>query len=75
MIMDCKQCTEDLTAYLDGELSPADSAQVQSHLAACASCADELRSFQEAADFVESHKRELKPASWIMERCARSDIG
>ena len=66
MIMDCKQCTENLTAYLDGELSPADSSQVHSHLAACTSCADELSSLREAADFIESHRRELKlrPGSW-----------
>jgi hypothetical protein len=70
MIMDCKQCTEDLTSYLDGELSPSDSAQVKSHLAACTSCADELRSFEQAADFVESHKRELTlhPGSWSVVR-------
>jgi len=66
MIMDCKQCTEDLTAYLDGELGPIDSDRVKSHLAACASCSDELRSFKQAADFVGSHKRELnlRPGLW-----------
>jgi anti-sigma factor RsiW len=64
--MDCKQCAEDLTAYLDGELSPNDSAQVKSHLAVCASCADEMRSFERAADFVETHRLELslRPGSW-----------
>ena len=64
--MDCKRCTEDLTAYLDGELSPADSEQMHSHLATCATCADELRSFQEAAGFLDAHKRELglRLGSW-----------
>ena len=57
--MDCKRCTEDLTAYLDGELSPADSAQVRSHLITCSACTDELRGLQQAADFIESHAREL----------------
>jgi anti-sigma factor RsiW len=70
MIMDCRQCRDDLTAYLDGELNPADSAEVRSHLETCTSCADELRSFQHAADFVESHKRELElsPGSWNLVR-------
>lgn len=68
--MDCKQCTEDLTAYLDGELSAVDSAQVKSHLAACASCAGEFRSLEQAANFVESRKRELnlRPGSWNVVR-------
>ena len=64
--MNCRQCTDSLTAYLDGELSPTDSAQVRSHLEICASCAAELSGFQEAAAFVESHKRDLdiSPESW-----------
>jgi anti-sigma factor RsiW len=55
-----------LTAYLDGELSLAESAGVRSHLDGCAACADELGRLQEAADFIGSHIRELAlgPASW-----------
>ena len=68
--MDCKQCTEDITAFLDGELSAAESELVRSHLSICASCAEELRSLREAADFIESHKRELEPraGSWNLVR-------
>jgi hypothetical protein len=64
--MDCKRCSEDLTAYLDGELSPIDSAQVRSHLDACASCSDELRSLQQAGAFLASrmHELDLRPGSW-----------
>ncbi len=57
--MDCKRCVEDLTAYLDGELGPEASAQVQSHLESCSSCSEEFRSFQQAADFVAAHVKEL----------------
>jgi len=66
MNMDCKRCTENLTAYLDGELSPVDSEQVRSHLEICASCAVELRSFQAASNFVASHasELELRSQSW-----------
>lgn len=64
--MDCKRCTENLTAYLDGELSHVDSAQVRSHLELCTSCAVELRSFQAASSFVKSHasELELRSKSW-----------
>ena len=64
--MDCSQCTENLTAYLDGELSPVDSAQVRSHLESCVSCAVELRSLQAASSFVASHasEPELRSQSW-----------
>jgi anti-sigma factor RsiW len=68
MIMDCKQCRENLTAHLDGELLPDGSAEVRSHLKICSSCADELRSLQKAADFIESHRGELdaRPGSWSL---------
>lgn len=74
--MDCKSCTENLTAYLDGELSTANSAQMRSHLAKCSSCADELRGFQEASDFVDSHKCELdlRPGSWNAVRARLPDV-
>ena len=64
--MDCRECTDNLTAYLDGELKAADSAQIRSHLESCVSCGDELRSHEEAADFVQSHARDLevRPESW-----------
>jgi len=68
--MDCRQCAEDLTAFLDGELSEASSGQVQSHLQTCTSCSEEFRSLREAAEFVESHNRTLEPrsGSWNMVR-------
>jgi anti-sigma factor RsiW len=68
--MDCKQCAEDMTAYLDGELDSAGSKQVQAHLAACVPCAEELRTLRETAEFVESHNRalELRSGSWNMVR-------
>jgi hypothetical protein len=66
MSMDCKQCTENLTAHLDGELSQVDSEQVRSHLEICASCAVELRSLQAASNLVASHasELELRSQSW-----------
>ncbi len=68
--MDCARCAEDLTAYMDGELNAARADEVRSHLAACASCADELRSLREAARFVASHARDLevRPEAWNLVR-------
>lgn len=64
--MDCRESTENLTAYLDGELSSSELARMLSHLESCASCRVELRSFEEAADLVQSHTRDLEigPESW-----------
>jgi hypothetical protein len=68
--MDCKQCAENLTAFLDGELRASNSAEMRLHLDICPSCADELRSLKEAADYIESHYRNLEPRleSWNMVR-------
>ena len=70
MIMDCEQCIEDMTAFIDGELCAADAERVKSHLGICASCADELRSLKEAAEFIESHRNDLKlrAESWNLVR-------
>lgn len=66
--MDCKRCAEDLTAFLDEELSDSDG--VRSHIETCKSCSDELRSLRETAEFVGSHNRELelRAGSWNLVR-------
>jgi hypothetical protein len=68
--MDCRRCAEDLTAFMDGELSAEDAWQVRAHLDSCTSCAGELRSLQESADFIESHRNELdlRAGSWNLVR-------
>ncbi len=59
--MDCKQCDDNLTAYLDAELNAVEAAEVRSHCQACASCADELQSLRKAAEYIESQTREIDP--------------
>jgi anti-sigma factor RsiW len=68
--MDCTQCAEALTAFLDGELSRPDSEGIRTHLQSCPSCAAELQGLREAAEFVASHHRELEPGpeSWNLVR-------
>lgn len=45
--MNCSGVQERLSAYHDSELSPEEAAQVAAHLAGCASCAEELASFEQ----------------------------
>jgi hypothetical protein len=64
--MNCKQCTENLTAFLDAELSPAEAAEARCHLQTCTSCAEELQSLHKAAEYIESQIKEIapKPETW-----------
>jgi anti-sigma factor RsiW len=64
--MDCRECAENLTAYLDGELSAAESERVRSHLFACASCAGEMDELRETARFIRTHRGDLevRPEIW-----------
>jgi anti-sigma factor RsiW len=59
--MNCLQCTDNLTAYLDKELLPSARSEVESHLASCARCGDELHTLKEAMLFLESHSKPLAP--------------
>jgi anti-sigma factor RsiW len=72
--MDCKECAENLTAFLDGELRASNSAEIQRHLDICPSCAGEMRSLKEAVEYIESHYRDLEPRleSWNMVRARLS---
>jgi len=75
--MDCKECREDMTAYLDGELPPAEAAHIRSHVEECLPCAEEIYGLSEAAELVRAHHRRLEPhpAGWnrVQARIARPD--
>lgn len=64
--MDCKSCTEDLTAYLDGELNRTRFQEVEGHLEGCLPCLEELESLKRSVRLVESNLPELdpKPELW-----------
>ncbi len=68
--MDCERCTEDLTAYLDGELTQAKASDVKTHLALCETCREEYRSLEVSARFVEAHCTdiEIRPEAWNVVR-------
>jgi anti-sigma factor RsiW len=46
--MTCGQCRENLSAYADGDLGPAEKISADAHLAGCAGCRAELRFIQKA---------------------------
>lgn len=47
----CKTIRENLTAWIDGELSQAELARVENHLADCETCATEARSLRQAVSW------------------------
>ena len=75
--MDCTECREDMTAYLDGELPPSKAAHVRTHVEGCLPCAEEIYGLSEAAELVRSHHRTLepKPEGWrrVQARITRAD--
>jgi hypothetical protein len=49
--MNCEQCQQLISVYLDNELEKESSMQVQTHLAACAACAKVCQDFAMILDF------------------------
>jgi hypothetical protein len=48
--MDCSQCQEQLTTHIEGLLDGTELDQIESHLAACPTCRDELDGLRRLAD-------------------------
>jgi negative regulator of sigma E activity len=63
--MDCRQCSNDLTAYLDGEIPDSVAEQMRRHLEECRPCHAEYQELRNSASFVESHAGEIEPAPEI----------
>jgi hypothetical protein len=64
--MNCKECAENLTAYMDDELLESDSRKVAKHIDHCPPCAEEYQSLRKAGAFVVSHYEDLdlEPGKW-----------
>jgi len=64
--MECDKCREEMTAFLDGELSPLADQEMKAHLAACRKCSVELEGMKDSFAFVEAHlaAAELRPGVW-----------
>jgi Putative zinc-finger len=61
--MDCRECMENLTAYLDRELSSRHARRVKLHVDRCGPCNQELVSLREAENLITGNIRELTPRS------------
>ena len=53
-MMNCKQATNLLSQYMEGDLSPRDASRVQAHILACRSCADALEKLTKAVETLEA---------------------
>lgn len=51
--MECRACSETLTAFLDGELTPHEQNLLERHLEECASCQREYESFLYSYELVD----------------------
>lgn len=65
MTMNCNSVREQLSAYMDGEMSPAMAAQVERHLSGCELCTKELAGFKQLSHVVRVHvERSGQPPAW-----------
>lgn len=75
--MNCTDCFDNLTAYLDAEVSPEFRAEMDSHLSACGVCRSEEAGLRESMDYVDARVREidLRPQLWdgVWSRIAQLD--
>jgi hypothetical protein len=64
--MNCTESTNNLTAYLDQQLSGTEIKDLESHLGSCPKCGEELESLRQSSAFLDSKVRELElnPALW-----------
>ncbi len=63
--MNCNTVRDQLSAYMDGELTDETAAQVQQHLAGCESCSHELALFEQLCMLVHAHvEPSTQPPAW-----------
>lgn len=63
--MDCRQCNDDMTAYMDGELEGTVAEDMRIHLAKCPPCHEEYRDLRDSTALVVAHVGELEPVPEI----------
>jgi hypothetical protein len=62
-MMKCQECEQCLEEYLDGELDARDVSAVESHLAACANCANAYDSLLSEQSLYASYEREVEASA------------
>lgn len=63
MDMNCTQCRELMTGYLDGELTRPNVAAVESHLASCTTCSGQVQQLQSSAEQLQDGIQRLAAAA------------
>lgn len=56
--MNCKKANKNLSQYIDGDLSPRQASEIQSHILSCRSCAEALDKLTKAVNVLESLPQE-----------------
>mgnify|MGYP000987956680 CR=1 FL=1 len=69
--MNCKEVQENLSLYLDQELSEEEMSAVKSHLVNCLACREELASLRETVSLLSSLEEVIPPASFRRELYAK----
>ena len=59
--MECKKYVDDLSAYIDGELSSSESHQLTLHLLSCSKCAEEYTSLLKMQNLINNEVKEEIP--------------
>ena len=73
--MECLTCTESLTAFMDGELSPDQAKKVEIHFTQCTPCHDDCQSLLHTFQLVEQvDLLELNPDLWTRIHSELTDV-
>ncbi len=63
--MDCRECSNDLSAYIDGELAESAAAHMREHLLRCPPCQEQYDDLVKSVSFVVDHTDVLEPVPEI----------
>ncbi len=73
--MECLTCTESLTAFMDGELSPDQAKNVEIHVTQCTPCHDDYQSLLHTYQLVEQvGLLDLDPDLWTRVHSKITDV-
>jgi hypothetical protein len=68
---ECDKIREELSAYVDDELSPGDRGVVESHIEGCAACQQELESLRATVDLLNRAPVVEPPRSYALDEATR----
>ncbi len=66
--MNCKECTQLIGTYLDGELNAQILSVFEQHLSSCQICRMEVKSFDKCIHMMQAVMKDVAPPDTIRER-------